>query len=570
MHGGVLWDDGALIFENRLVRAWDGLTGIWAGTQPWVLTQSMQWLQWRLWEDSTTGYHLVNEMLHGAAAIVMWRVLRRLAVPGAFVVAALFAVHPVAAASVGWVSEQKNTLSLLLFAITILAWLRFEAGEGRWLYGIALATFLLALLAKTSVVMGPVVLLGLAWYQRGNVTAVDVRRTLPFFALALALGLVTVYVQHASGPLARDADLAARLAAAAWCIWFYLFKALAPVQLAMIYPRWQVSAAHPVAWLPLVALLAVLGLAWWRRDGWGRAVLAGLGYMVVILLPVLGLIPMTYHQHSLVADHLAYPALIAPLALFVGAVATAVGRARRARDAGAAGVVLAVLAVGTLALLTWQRAHVYQDARTLWTDSLAVNPEAWAAHGNLALALSDQGALGEAKTHYREALRLKPDYAIAHNNLGLVLAREGDETAAADHYQRAIALNAAYAEAHSNLGNLRRLQGRLEEAEAFARRALAIDPDYAQVYNNLGLVVAAQGRHEEAIGHYHAATQLRPDLVEPHHNRGISLLSEGRLGEAAVAFQAALALAPDSTATRQGLAIVRAEQRKRGATAPSR
>jgi len=566
MHGGVLWDDGALIFENRLVRAWDGLAGIWDGTQPWVLTQSMQWLEWRLWGGSTTGYHLLNEMLHGAVAIVTWRVLRRLAVPGAFVVAALFAVHPVAAASVGWVSEQKNTLSLLLFATSTLAWLRFDDGEGRWLYGIALATFLLALLAKTSVVMGPVVLLGLAWYRRGSVTATDVRRTLPFFALSLALGLVTVYVQHATGLLEVHAALAARLAGAAWCVWFYLLKALAPVQLAMIYPRWHISAADPVAWLPFGILLGVLGFAWWRREGWGRAVLAGLGYMLVILLPVLGLIPMTYHQHSLVADHLAYPALVGPLALFVGGVATVVARARRTRDAG---VVLAILAVGTLALLTWQRAHVYRDARTLWTDSLAVNPDAWAAHGNLALALSEDGAVGEAKMHYREALRLNPDYPIAHNNLGVLLGREGDDPAAAEHYERAIALNAGYAEAYSNLGNLRHRQGRLDEAEAALRHALVVDPDYAQVYNNLGLVVAARGQHEEAVRHYLAATRLRPDLVEPHHNRGISLFSAGRLSEAADAFRAALDLAPDSAASREGLAVVRGEQRKRGAPAPS-
>ena len=102
------------------------------------------------------GYHATNIFLHALGAIMIWRVLMRLNVPGAWLGGLLFAVHPVTVASVAWISELKNVLSLPFYAAALLAWLRFEDTKLRRWYALALLAFFLALAAKVSTVMLPV------------------------------------------------------------------------------------------------------------------------------------------------------------------------------------------------------------------------------------------------------------------------------------------------------------------------------------------------------------------------------------------------------------------------------
>jgi len=621
LRGGIVWDDTYLIFGNRFIHAPDGLRYFWFTTSAsdyFPLSSTVHWIEWRLWGEAPAGYHAVNIALHAGSAVALWRVLARLAVPYPFAAAALFAVHPVAVASVAWISELKNSLALSLLAVSVLAYLRFEDdGRRRW-YATALGAFLLALLAKTSVVMMPVLLLLLAWYRRARVGGADVRRSAPFFVLSLVLGLVTVYHQHENAIGSADVrpeGALSRLAGTGWAVWFYLAKDLLPLDLSMIYPRWEVDPHWLPAWGPLLGLAAVAAVAWRYRAGWGRPVLVALGSFVVMLVPVLGLIAMSFHRHSLVSDHLQYVALIAPIALVVGASAAAL---RRLEAGEGTATLVTVLA---LSALTWQRTRVFESEWTLWTDTLAKNPRAWAAHdnlgealfhmgkldeavshhrealrlepdapephnnlgralaelgeyeeaeahyaqairlepgmaephNNLALALAKQGNYESAERHYADALRLDPDYPDAHNNLGLLLAARRRDDQAEAQYRRAIVLKPSYVEAHSNLGNLLVRRGQLQEAVAHLASAVRLEPERAEVHNNLGLALAALGKHEEGMAQYAEALRLEPRLAEAHHNMGNSLLHMGRFAEAATQYREALRINPTLHASQQNL-----------------
>ncbi len=557
LRGGVVWDDDDLIFANPFIQASNGLSHFWLTTSAsdyFPLSSTVQWIEWRLWGGDVLGYHAVNIALHAGSALVLWRVLGRLAVPSPFVAAALFAVHPVSVASVAWMSELKNVLSLCLAATALLAYLRFEDGEpGRW-YAAALVAFALALLAKTSVAMLPVLLLLLAWYRRGRVAAADVRRAAPFFALALVLGLVTVFYQDQAIGAAnvRPEGIASRLAAAGWIVCFYLWKDLLPFGLSMIYPRWQIDPQWLPSWAALGGLVGVTILAWRRRHGWGRPVLLALGSFIVMIAPVLGLMAMTFHQHSLVSDHLQYVALIAPIAAAVAASGAAL---RRFVAPGAAVPVVAGLALAALSALTWQRTVVFANMSTLWTDTLAQNPLAWGAHHGLGDLFLRMGKLDEAVRHEREALRLYPDAPEAHNNLGLALAKQGDLEEAERQYSEALRLDPNYSEAHSNLGNLLVRRGRMDAGTSHLMRAIQLAPQRAELHNNLGIALAAQGKHEAAMTEYAEALRLAPSLAQAHYNLGAALLTLRRFGDAATEFRRALQLDPSLQVAQQSLEL---------------
>ena len=225
-------------------------------------------------------------------------------------------------ATVAWISEQKNTLSMLFSAVAFLLYLRFyEDGRWRW-YGFSLAAFLLALFSKTAVVMLPVVLLGCVWWVRGRLRWKDLVCSAPFFVFSLALGLVTIWFQHhraLQGHLVRSDGFLARLAAAGWVPWFYLYKTLLPVHLTLMYPKWSIDASRWVSYLP-GALLFLCFLVFWReRRTWGRPLLFGLGYFVATLVPVLGFFDQGFYSYSLVADHWQYYSIVGVIALAVAA-----------------------------------------------------------------------------------------------------------------------------------------------------------------------------------------------------------------------------------------------------------
>ena len=266
MQGGFFWDDHSYLVRSQLIHAPDGLRRFWLTREAqdyFPLTSTLLWVEWRLWGMTAAGYHVVNVLLHAAAAVLVWRVLQRLHIAGAWLAGLLFAVHPVAASSAAWITEGKNTLSLTLGLLSITAYLTYEdraerppgpAGRAAGWYALAVLLFLFALLAKTSVAMLPAVLLLCAWWRRGRSCRKDLLRSLPFFALSLALGLVTVWFQKHNvigAMVVRPEGIGSRVAAAGWMVWFYLFKLLLPAGLCVIYPRWDVdgtSSSHSCRW----------------------------------------------------------------------------------------------------------------------------------------------------------------------------------------------------------------------------------------------------------------------------------------------------------------------------------
>jgi hypothetical protein len=443
MRGGFVWDDEIAIVRNRLVVEPGGLYRLWLTTDLWdywPVTYTTFWLEWRVWGASTVGYHVVNVLLHGAAAVLLWRVLRRLGVPGAWAAGLLFGLHPMNVEAVAWIVQCKTVLSGLLLLAAVWWWVRFEERRGGLAYAGALGAFVLSLLSKTSGVMWPLWLPVFAWWRRGRVTRRDIAAMGPFFAASVVLGLVAVWLQHtraAGGEAIRDVDWVARVTGAGLSLAFYVGKAVVPVGLNPIYAGWS-AAAMRVAVI-VGALLIVAGFAaWWAfRARWGRGPIAAAAWFVLMLFPVLGVVDLYYFRFAPVADRFAYHALGALVAVVVAGVSRGLARARVPRTGQ--WVVVAVVAA-VLFGLTWRQAGAYAGEETFWRATLAGNPDASVAYSNLGLLLMRQRRIDDARAVYEAWVAREPESAEAHRALGDFFRRTGARGRARRHLERAAEL----------------------------------------------------------------------------------------------------------------------------------
>jgi Flp pilus assembly protein TadD len=540
MRGGFVWNDqerGSL--TRNIVLEENGLYRVWFTTESvnyWPVVWTSYWLEHQLWGLNPTGYHVVNVALHALCALLIWRILLRLNIPAPWLMALVFTVHPVNVESVAWITQRKNILALLFFLVALLWYLRFDDRGRRGWYWAAVMAFLLAMLSKGAVVTLPVVLLLCVWWRRGVIVRQDVVRSLPFFAVAALMSGVEIWFQYARAigeDVIRDDTFLQRLTGAGWVVWFYIYKALVPIRLCFIYPRWEANLANWFTYLPDLALVALFTLAWRCRQGWGRPVLFALAYFVITLGPVLGFVNIYFMRYALVADHYQYVSIIAIIALTIGAGRAVLQRLSPGhlwpRTAAATAVVL------LLGYLTWQQSRAYENTEALWRDTLRKNRAAWMAHSNLANLLCARGDLDEAIHHYRQALQLKADNAEVYNNLGNALALKGQPDAAFEHYRKALELKPDYAEAYNNLGLILASRGELDRAISYYRRALECAPGYAQAHVNLGRALSRQLRE---------ALRLTPDSPELHCELGQVLVEAGQPDQALQHFRQAAQLQP--------------------------
>ena len=526
MSGGFIFDDNHLLTDNEIIKDSDGLYRFWCTTDAeayWPVTYTTLWIEWRLWGMNSTGYHITNLILHVAEALLIWAILRKLYIPGAFLAAVIFAVHPVNVESAAWISQRTNMMAMLFFLLSILWYLKADVQRslhaqcdnsahgvcgvryGRW-YWLSLAAFILAMLSKGSVAILPVLLLVLVWWQR-PLTKWDLVRTVPFFIVAALLAGVNIWFQtHGSGAVIRTAGFTERLLGAGGVVWFYLYKALWPINLVFIYPQWHVETGNPLWWMPLLAALAVTAVLWLYRERWSRPLLFGWGFFCVALVPVMGFTDVSYMQYSLVADHYQHIAIVGVIAL--AAALWSVWH-RRAREAGRySAAVVAVVSVGMLAFMTWRQSGLYRNEIALYEETLKKNPDCWIVHNNLGAALVKTGRSQEAIEHYQQALRLNPNYPEAWNNMGITLFNSGRLQEAVEHYRRALQLKPDYPDAHNNLGIILAQTGRVQEAIEHYQQALRQKPDFVEAYYNLAFVYAIMHESSEVIATSRKALEL--------------------------------------------------------------
>ena len=545
LHAGFVWNDSDYVTRPGL-RSLQGLARIWfevgATEQYYPLLHSSFWLQHRFWGDAAIGYHLFGVLLHGASACLFAFLLRRWAVPGAWLAAFVFALHPVCVESVAWVAEQKNTQSLVFYLGAALAYDRFTVTRSRHAYGLGLLLFVLALLSKTTTATLVPAFWVVAWWRHGGLQwARDVRPLLPWFALGAAAGLFSAWVEKTYIGAEGEAFALTwleRIMLAGRIVWFYLAKLLWPADLAFIYPRWEFGGTSLVALVPAVLAGLVLFALWGLRSR-TRAPLAIALLFGGSLFPVLGFFNVYGFLYSYVADHWQYLPCLAVIAGCASALTRVLERLPRALRIG-----MPLVLLGLLGFSSWQRTAMYRDLETFYRALLRDNPGAWMAHNNLGTFLREKGRIDEAEVHFNETLRLRPQSAKAHNNLGVLHQDRRRHAQALPFFREAVRLAPDSAIYHDNLATALRETGQAAEALTHHREALIRDPGWAVAQNNQGVTLRALGRLGEALGSFQEAARLDPHSGPAHLNLALTYSLLGQEAESRRHYEQARRLNP--------------------------
>jgi tetratricopeptide (TPR) repeat protein len=571
---GYIWDDNTHVTHNPALHDGQGLIDLWAwgpraffdqtvkpATQQYYpVTFSSFWLEYQMWGLQPFGYHLDNVLLHLLSAFLIWIILRHLGFSDgvAFIAAALFAVHPVNVESVAWISERKNTLSLVLYLAAALCWIRWNkldqcplppaakpTRDFAWLFWACLL-FTFALLAKSVTVTLPAALLLIAWYKRGKIRILDLLGTLPLFIIGGIASWITITIEtdkHYIGAYGEDFNFGflTRCLIAGRAVWFYLGSLLDPHKLIFIYPRWQLDPHQAIQWIAPIAVVGVLIALFALRKKITRAPFAVAALFIISLAPALGFINFYPMQFSFVADHFQY---IATIPICIGLAVLFALLARRVHIPA----IFAGLPLLALTILAYSQSTMYHDEQTLYRVTLAKNPDAWMASENLAVLLVAEDPTKnypEVVRLYRQTLDKNPRDAKAQSALaGTLLAmRRFPEAEAA--YHRALDLTPGAADLEGGLGAALLLQNKYDEAAAYYTLAAARASSNPEYFAGEGNALLHAGHPAEAEPQFRAAIALHTgDIAFYQYCLGLALRDEGRLGPALDAFHTSIKLNP--------------------------
>jgi len=570
LKGGFIWDDDIYVNENRNLTSLHGLSRIWtephASPQYYPLVFSSFWIERHLWGLNPFGYHLLNVLLHASVACLLYVLLLRLEVPGAWLAALVFCVHPVNVESAAWVSERKNVLSACFYMLSAIAFLRFyglgrpakvhekpgtakpkpenlpqrptDARKSRLInkqtmpdnsisiseniappqrnwYWTGLLYFAFALLSKTVTCTLPVALAIVLWWKRGRITRTEALSLASLFALGAGMGLLTAWLERTHVG-ARGADwglgFIERFLLAGRALCFYAWKLLWPVHLSFNYERWAIDRGIWWEYLYALACAGFLFALWAGRGRIGRGPLAVALFFAASLFPALGFFDVFPFRYSYVADHFQYLASIGPITLAAACTSAYISKHHGTKLRLL--TVAAVLVVTVLAVKTWRQGNIYADTWTLYSETLKENPGSPLAHNNIGRILSGQGRRQEAMAHFAEALRLQPNNEMPHYNMAIELVALGKIDEAIENYEEALRIRPDFEKALNNLGSLLAQRGRIKEAVEHWAKAVEVAPDYTGAHYNLLLGYSQLGDSTAALREYDRIMELDPAAAE--------------------------------------------------------
>jgi len=549
----VNFDDDLYVYNTPAIKA--GLTtkGIASAfTSPHAsnwhpLTTLSHMLDCQLYGLNAGGHHTTNIILHTAAVLLLFYVLREMtgSIWRSALVAVLFAVHPLHVESVAWVSERKDVLSAVFFFLMLGAYCHYARAVSLKRYLVVVVLFVAGLMSKAMLVSAPFVLIILDYwplrrFERASLAGEKAKiakagnqarvirflflEKIPLFVLSAVASIITFFLQKRATGAIPPLPFVWRAQNALVSYVIYAWKTLWPTRLAVFYPHPNNTLpGWEVAFAVLLLLGATAAAIVYRRKG--PYLLTGWLWYLVMLVPVIGLVQVGEQGH---ADRYTY---LPNIGLFVAAIwfTADVLTISRSRSRIAITTAVSGAIIAALAWTAFIQTSYWRNSETLWTHALAVTADNDVAHNNLGYLCIDRGELDKAISHFQTAAGIRAGKRNAHYDLGSAfvqmnladaVARKGDSDEAMAHYDEAIRLQPDYANAYYNRGNVLFAKGRTDEAIADLQKSLQIQPDDADAHTALGNALLRRRSLREAIAQYEQALTLAPE--DPHSRNNIA------------------------------------------------
>jgi len=533
------YDDADYVTDNFHVKA-----GLHWSTVKWALTarDAANWhpvtwishaLDTQMFDLNPAGPHDVNVLFHIVNALLLFWMLQRATgfVGRSWMVAALFALHPVNVETVAWIAERKNLLSMFFLLLTLAAYRWYARKPQLSRYLVVAVLFALGLMSKPQVITLPFVLLLWDYWPLGRLalrpspstlrqnssgaisgeqrTANSAWRwllleKLPLLALSAASAVLTVNAQAGGGATSYYGHVL-RLENALVSYARYLGKAFWPSRLALFYPYplkpyplWQLCGAAFI----LLAITLAVALAYRRRY-----LTVGWLWFLGTLVPMIGVVQVGTQA---MADRYAYLPFVGLFIMVCWLVAEWVAQMHLSPVLLRTASMVVLL---SLALVSHRQVGFWNDHITLWTHVLEVTNNNWVGENNLGTALLKTGRMEEAIPHFRAAAALNPTDPNSTMNIGTYEQAHGNLPAAIELYRKAaeMARNPKVkARAYNNLGYAYKDIGDLADARSSLQSAVAVDPEFVGAWISLGLVAQRAGDLPLAISSYSRAIQIHP------------------------------------------------------------
>ena len=583
------WDDDSYVVNNPVIRSVSpgsvfAMFSTYAMGNYHPVTMLSYAINYRMTGLNLAPFVITNILLHGITTVLLFlfanRLLREPA--WAFLVAGLFAVHPMHVESVMWVSERKDVLYALFFLLSLMAYEIFVRTKSWKIYAFAIVAFLLSLLSKgMAVTLAPVLLLLDYLYGRGWKKEIWLEK-IPFFLLAVLFGIVAIYAQQSTGSITTGSGytLFDNLFIASRNVLFYLYKFLVPIDLSAYYPYpGKTGGTLPLFFFAAPVILLILAGAIWRFYRANRLAVFGAVFFLVTISNVLQLLPV---GGAMAADRYTYIPFIGLAILLVVLLKEVTGPVTR--NSASKPIVAVVISAAILipcALLAHARAGIWKDSITLWSDvisshgdialpykmrglayrqaagpdearedfsrSLAINPLQQDVLVMRGVVLKESNRFDEALRDYEEAIRIDPSYTLAYNNRGaLFLAMKRFDKAISDFAfilkQSPYDVMACY-----NMGNACLESGDAETSIGYFSRVISANAAHEGAYSNRGTAYLKVGNLPAAINDYGAVIRLTPTDASAYYNRANVYVMSGDYARAIADYDESLRLNPQFT-----------------------
>lgn len=533
LHGGFVWDDDNNIINNAVLKSKDGIWKIWFHpalipyeAHYWPLVYTVFWIEYHLWGTSPLGYHLINILLHAVNTLLLWVILRRLAICGGFLAAAIFALHPVHVESAAWIVELKDVLSGMFYLLAFLIYTYFVGERKRGIFILSIFFFICAMLSKSIAVSLPFAIVIWLWWE-GKLDKKEAAPLTIYFIIALIMAAGDLWYVHQQRGVDFHLSLLDRFLIAGRSLWFYAEKLAVPFPLMAIYPKWEINPYILRQYIHPLAAIAVFLFLWFQQKRCGKGAFAAVLFFAITLAPILGFVEFIFMQYSYVADRFQYLASIGLIILFSSILTKYLENFKQGEKWIKHTVRILLLSI--LGILTWQQGNLYKNKETLFLYNLSKNPNSPGLYNNLGVTAGVQGDNKKALFYLQKAIQLDPDYADGYNNLGNAFYGAGNVKEAERCFQKALQIRPDLLSARTNLGVLLLKENNTDEAIKCFIEVLKLEPENVSGHLSLGVAFLQKEKYDDALPHISKVLEIDPGNIDMRNNLGLIFLKKGQL-----------------------------------------